>query len=85
MVDEYRSEGIPFLRSQNVELGSINLNDVRFIDAKLRRSLRSDSPDDGVFMSTILWTAEGTSRTSIAPEVSSSTVSPSSRNRCISG
>jgi hypothetical protein len=63
-----------------------NFNSSRAVmESKTRKSLRSDSPEEGVFKSTILCTKGGTSRTSMAPDVSSSTVKPAARSPSING
>jgi type I restriction enzyme, S subunit len=40
MADKYVAEGIPFLRSQNVEPFRLQLEDIKFIDAEFDRKLK---------------------------------------------
>jgi type I restriction enzyme S subunit len=54
MVDEYRSSGIPFLRSQNVLPHRIDLSDVKFIDGDFHLKLKKSAlrPGDVVTVRT---------------------------------
>jgi len=54
MASEYVSEGIPFLRSQNIEPFRLNLNDVKFVGPLFHENLRKSalSPGDVVIVRT---------------------------------
>ena len=54
MVSEYVKEGIPFLRSQNVDYLKINTDDIKFISPEFHKRLQKSSlsPDDVVIVRT---------------------------------
>jgi type I restriction enzyme S subunit len=54
MVDEYRSSGVPFLRSQNVLPHRIDLSDIKFIDGNFHSKLKKSAlrPGDVVTVRT---------------------------------
>ena len=47
MVDEYRTSGVPFLRSQNVLPHRLDLTDVKFIDDKFHSRLKKSALEPG--------------------------------------
>lgn len=45
----YLSEGIPFFRSQNIQNGYLNLNDLVYIDSEIDESMKNSKSYFGIF------------------------------------